>query len=100
MSSRMSEEEIYKAAKKRVDDKKGFFIHLAVYVVVNLFLIAQWLFITGGVGHPWFFWTLGGWGIGIIIHFLVVFVFERRSNWEQREIEKEAERLRKDQDKT
>ena len=86
MSNRMSEEEIYKAATKRVEEKKGFFIHLAIYIVVNLFLIALWAFTADG-GHPWFVWTLGGWGIGIIFHFLSVFVFSRRSNWEKQEIE-------------
>ncbi|MFC1871247.1 2TM domain-containing protein [Chloroflexota bacterium] len=97
MSNRMSEEEIYKASRKRVEEKKGFFIHLATYIIVNLFLIALWFFTTRGSGYPWFIWTLGGWGIGLIFHFLGVFVFLRHSNWEQREIEKEAERLRKDQ---
>ncbi len=94
MSGGMYEEEIYQLARKRGNEKRGFFIHLAIYILVNLFLIAQWAFITGGVGHPWFVWTLGGWGIGIIFHFLGVFVFSRPGQ-EQREIEKEAEKLRK-----
>jgi hypothetical protein len=88
----MSEEEIYKRAKKRVEEKKGFFNHLAVYVVVNLMLILIWAFTSRG--YPWFFWPLGGWGIGLIFHFLGVFVFGKTTAWEEREIEKEAEKLR------
>jgi hypothetical protein len=94
MSAQMPEEEIYQQARKRVEEKKGFFVHLAVYIVVNILLVIIWAFPAGG-GYPWFIWCLGGWGIGILFHFLGVFVFSRPSNWEKREIEKEAERLRK-----
>jgi len=94
MSTGMSEEEIYRLARKRVEEKKGFFIHLAVYICVNILLVIIWAFPSGG-GYPWFFWPLGGWGIGILFHFLGVFVFSRPSEWDRREIEKEAERLRK-----
>ena len=98
MSTGMSEEEIYQVARKRVEEKKGFFIHLAVYVVVNIMLVLIWAFSSGG-GDPWFLWPLGGWGIGILFHFLGVFVFSRRTGWETKEIEKEVERLRKESPK-
>ena len=94
MSTELSEQEIYEQAKKRVEEKKGFYIHFAVYIAVNILLVLIWAFPAGG-GYPWFLWTLGGWGIGILFHFLGVFVFSRPSNWEKREIEKEVERLRK-----
>ena len=94
MSTEMSEEEIYKQARKRVEEKKGFFVHLTVYICVNIGLVLIWAFAAGG-GYPWFIWPLGGWGIGILFHFLGVFVFSRPTDWERREIEKEAERLRK-----
>lgn len=95
MSNQMSEEEIYKIARKRVEEKKGFFNHLAVYIVVNVVLVLIWAFTSRG--YPWFFWPLGGWGIGLIFHFLGVFVFDKETGWEKQEIEKEAERLRKSQ---
>ena len=94
MSTQLSEEEIYQQARKRVEEKKGFFTHLAVYIIVNIMLVLIWAFATGG-GHPWFIWALGGWGIGLLFHFLGVFVFSKRTDWERREIEKEAEKLRK-----
>jgi len=93
MSTGMSEEEIYRLARKRVEDKKGFYIHFAVYIGVNILLVILWA--TTGTGFPWFIFPLGGWGIGILFHFLGVFVFSRPSDWERREIEKEVERLRK-----
>jgi len=94
MSTGISEEELYRLAKKRVEEKKGFYTHLAVYICVNIGLVLIWAFAAGG-GYPWFFWPLGGWGIGLLFHFLDVFVFSRSTNWERREIEKEVERLRK-----
>ena len=94
MSTEMSEKELYEMAKKRVEEKKGFYIHFGVYVVINLFLVALWLFT--GAGFPWFIFPLLGWGIGILFHFLGIFVFSQRSNWERSEIAKEMERLRKD----
>jgi fatty acid desaturase len=94
MSVQMSEEEIYREARKRVEAKKGFFIHLTVYIIVNIMLVLIWAF-PGGGGFPWFVFPLGGWGIGILFHFLEAFVFSRQTDWERKAIEKEVERLRK-----
>jgi hypothetical protein len=90
----MSEEQIYEEAKKRVEAKRGFFTHLAVYVIVNIMLVLIWAFADGGREYPWFLWPLGGWGIGVLFHFLGVFVFGRKSD--RAAIEKEAERIRRD----
>jgi cytochrome b561 len=94
MSVQMSEEEIYREARKRVEEKKGFFIHLTLYIIINIMLVLIWAF-PGGGGFPWFVFPLGGWGIGILFHFLGTFVFSRQTDWERKAIEKEAERLRK-----
>ena len=94
MTDKMSEEQIYELAKKRVEEKRGFFSHLAAYVIVNIMLVLIWAFAAGG-GFPWFVFPLGGWGIGIIFHFLGVFVFGRKSD--RAAIEKEAEKIRREQ---
>jgi hypothetical protein len=95
MTGGMSEEEIYQLAKKRVEEKKGFYTHLIVYVCVNALLVVIWA--VTGAGFPWFVFPLGGWGIGLIFHFLGTFVFSGRmtTDWERKEIEKEVERLKK-----
>ena len=94
MTNQLPEEEVYRLARQRVEEKKGFYIHLTVYVLVNILLILIWFFT--GAGFPWFIFPLGGWGIGLLFHFLGVFVFSRGgSAWEKKEIEKEAERIRK-----
>jgi hypothetical protein len=38
---------------------------------------------------------MGGWGIGLIFHFLGVFLFSKETGWERNEVEKEAEKIRK-----
>jgi len=93
MTGEMSEEEIYAEARKRVEEKKGFIIHFSVYVIVNIVLVLIWW--GTGTGHPWFIYPLGGWGIGILFHFLGVFVFSRQSGWEKRAVDKEVERLKR-----
>ena len=95
MKSNLSEAQIYELAKKRVDQKKGFFIHLIIYVIVNIGLVLIWAFVAGG-GFMWFFFPLVGWGIGVLFHYLGIFVFSKQSEWDKKAIEKEIERIRKD----
>jgi hypothetical protein len=90
---KMTEEQIYEQARKRVEEKRGFFSHLAAYVVVNVILFLIWYYASGG--FPWFVFPLGGWGIGLLFHFLGVFVFDTMGS--QGAIEKEAEKIRKRQ---
>ncbi|MFC1845832.1 2TM domain-containing protein [Chloroflexota bacterium] len=97
MDIKRSEDEIYEEAKQRVENKKGFFIHLIVYVLVNVFLVIIWAVTTPG-GYPWFIWPIIGWGIGLVLHCLSIFVFTRKTGWEQRELEKEVQKLKREQE--
>ena len=54
------------AAIKRVKAKRGFKTHLAVYLIVNTFLVLLWA--AGGRGGFWPFWVIIGWGIGLAFH--------------------------------
>jgi hypothetical protein len=90
---KMTEEQIYEHARKRVEAKRGFFSHLAAYVIVNILLFVIWYLTSRG--FPWFLFPLGGWGIGLIFHFLGVFVFDTMGS--EAAIEKEAEKIRKRQ---
>ena len=93
MTTAMSEEQIYKQAEKRVAARTGFYIHLAVYVCVNILLFLIWWFVTGA-GFPWFIFPIVVWGIGIIFHALGAFVFGKKDS---AAVEKEAERIRREQ---
>lgn len=86
-----------RAAKKRVRDLKGFYTHLLVYVVINLFIIA--VQIKGepfwkALGQPETYYTPFFWGIGLIAHALNVFgpPFFLGSDWEERKIKELMEK--------
>jgi uncharacterized membrane protein len=105
MSTEMSDEEIRRLAIRRVRRKRGFFVHLTVYLIVNAFLWCMWALsasgITAGYGwgmmrgaaFPWPVFTTVFWGIGLVFHGLGVFAFH--GGWEQKEIDKEIARLKK-----
>lgn len=96
-------------AKKRVEELKGFYIHLMVYVLVNIMIStvivvsrvyngesimrALWDF---GTVSTWLFW-----GIGVFFHGLKVFSYNPFFNkeWEQRQIQKYLEEDRKESEK-
>ena len=74
----------YLKAKERVEALRGFYIHLTVYVIVNL-----GLFFINMITSPetlWFIWPLMGWGIAIALHALRVFVERPGSSWEEKKI--------------
>jgi bacteriorhodopsin len=83
-------QEAYQKAKKRVEAKIGFYIHLAVYVGVNILLII--INLLTSTQELWFKWPLIGWGIGVLFHALGVFAFTERSSIKERMIEKEMEK--------
>ena len=83
----MDNQEAYQEAKKRVKAKIGFYIHLAVYVGVNILLITINLITSSE--YLWFKWPLIGWGIGVFFHALGVFVFPGGSAITEQMIEKE-----------
>lgn len=89
-------EEAYLRAKKKVDNIIGFYWHLAVYVIVNLFLI---ILIGVNAGFEGFgpYATAVFWGIGLAFHFLGVFGpnFFFGKNWEDKKIEEFMEKERK-----
>jgi len=97
MTNRMSEEQIYALAKKRAAAKGSFRIHLLVYLLVNTGLILVWAF-AAGRGFPWFVFPLGGWGIGIVFHYLGAYGPDRRAGGAgSAAVEREAERIRREQ---
>ncbi|NNE32312.1 MAG: 2TM domain-containing protein [Winogradskyella sp.] len=89
------EEEAYLRAKKKVDAIVGFYWHLAVYIIVNLFLIIL-IGVNAGFGGFGPYATATFWGIGLLFHFLGVFGpnFFFGRNWEDKKIEEFMEKER------
>ena len=81
---------LLRQARRRVKLKTGFFIHLGVYLSVNLGLAA--ISLIGG-HRPWHWWPLAGWGLGLAIHGLVTFA--GLSGWREHLLEREVERLQR-----
>ncbi len=54
------------AALARLEAKREFRNHVAVYVIVNSMLVAIWA--LTGQGYFWPVWPILGWGIGLVFH--------------------------------
>lgn len=87
----MQNQDVYKTARRRVEAKLGFYIHVAIYVIVNALLV--FLNLTYTPQYLWFLWPVLGWGIGIFFHALGVFIFPSGSPIKERMIEREIEKL-------
>ncbi|MBN2536615.1 MAG: 2TM domain-containing protein [Spirochaetales bacterium] len=61
---RLKKKIIKKANKAMI----GFSAHSIVYGAVNALVFVIYLLLTPFV-HPWFYYLLGGWGIGLLCHF-------------------------------
>ena len=90
----MTEEELRKIARKRAKAKTGFYIHLIVYVIVNVLLVSIWYFTSDSNGIPWFVYPLVGWGIALVIHGVVAFRGSSLDNMEDRMTERELAKLK------
>lgn len=88
----MENNEAYQSAKKRVEAKMGFYIHLSVYVAVILLLVA--INLLSSPETIWFQWPMMGWGVGVVIHALSVFIFSNRFTVTEKMIEKEMNKGR------
>ena len=92
-------------AKKRVEEIKGFYIHLAVYIVINAFILVNVYITTMGDGGNFrqlsTFFTLLFWGVGLGFHGARVFNFNPLfgKKWEERQIQKYIEKDKREADK-
>lgn len=104
----------YSKAKKRVDDIKGFYYHLTVYILVNIALLVLRspiiIFFADGSSDQsdmgFLEWvdlnillTPLVWGIGLLIHYLAVFGVTPGfiKKWEKRKIDQYLEEDNKTQ---
>jgi hypothetical protein len=91
-----TKEDAYLRAKKRVDSVRGFYIHLAIYILMNLFITSRRIyeFMEDGFSFVnslsqedvYTLWIV--WGIGLAIHGINVFSSSSLygQNWEERKI--------------
>jgi hypothetical protein len=89
----LTDNELQRRARRRVSRKMGFYVHLCVYLLVNLGLAAVNLI---GGGPRWHLWPLAGWGLGLAIHGVVTFASLRGEGLRERMLQQEVERLKRE----
>lgn len=92
---RLSNEEIEQLAQKRANAKMGWFVHAAVYVCVNALIFAKSSY-GWGTGR-WSPEPMFGWGFGLAMHGMAVFVLGKGSSVRDRMVAKERERIQRQQ---
>lgn len=96
-----SKETAYIRAQKKVQKLKGFYAHLASYVIVNIFLIILFGMESDNFWSFGTFATAFFWGIGLAFHAFQVFGmnFIFGKDWEEHKIrdfmEKEQQEIQK-----
>jgi Ca2+/Na+ antiporter len=78
-------EKKYERAKKQVEELKGFYAHLTIYLImVPVFIYLNY---KGG-GFPWAVFPIAGWGLGVGGHAMEVFGYNPilGKDWEERKI--------------
>ena len=86
----MTNEERYQDAKKHVQKQKEFWVHLAVFVIVNAILIT--LNLAKTPDKLWFHWVLMGWGAGLLLNGFQVFGGGYAKDWETRKVQELVKR--------
>lgn len=87
MEANYKEEQKYFKAKKRVNDIKGFYVHLFIYLItIPIIITVNLMFVPS---FHWFWFSVLGWGMGLFFHWLGVFGFQKLGldkDWEEKKI--------------
>ncbi len=94
MTQSLTPEEIERLARRRAGAKLGWYVHAVVYVLVNLAVFAMSSYAFGF--RPWSVFPLLGWGVGLVLHGISVFVLGAGSGLRERMIQQERERLQRE----
>lgn len=87
---KIEKDQKYVRAKKKMEMLKAFYIHLTVYIFVNILLLA--INLLTNPTFWWFLYPLVGWGVGLFIHGLTTFASGFGSDWETRKIKEYMEK--------
>lgn len=83
----MHAQDIDRIARRRAGAKLSWYIHAAVYILVNLLLAV----LSASSGRHWAIYPALGWGLGLAIHGAAVFI--ATSGLMGRLVDQERERL-------
>ncbi|VTU32168.1 2TM domain-containing protein [Variovorax sp. PBL-E5] len=82
-------DDIGRLARRRAKAKLGWFSHAAVYLVVNLMLVA----FSVASGRSWAIYPALGWGLGLLLHGISVWAFAPGGGMLERMVERERAAL-------
>jgi len=94
MSREIHDDDIERTARRRAGAKLGWYIHATVFVLVNLMLAA----LAASSGRNWAIFPAFGWGLGLAIHGVVVFVLTGGAGLHDRLLQRERDRLQLQRD--
>lgn len=95
MPKPMTPDDLEQLARRRAGAKLGWYVHAAAFVVVNLIVFSMSRYGFGN--RPWSVFPLLGWGLGLALHGISVFVLGTGSGLRERMVQKERERLLREQ---
>jgi hypothetical protein len=82
-------DDLDRLARRRAGARMGWYVHALVFLAVNAVLAMLSL----SSGRHWAIYPALGWGLGLLIHGLVVWVVLGGGGLQQRLVEQERERL-------
>lgn len=91
----MTPDEIELLARRRAGAKLGWYVHASVFVLVNLFVFSMSQYAFGT--RAWSVKPLLGWGLGLALHGISVCFLGSGGGLRERMVQKERERLLRQQ---
>lgn len=95
MHPNLTPEELEGLAQRRAARKMGWYVHALIFVAVNTGLGVLSMF----TGRHFAVVSAFIWGLGLLVHGMVVFFAPPGSGLRERLVQQERERLRREQDK-
>ena len=88
----LNHDDIERLARKRAGAKLGWYTHALVYLIVNVALGLLAL----SHERSWAIYPALGWGLGLLVHGIVVFLLTDGAGLHERLLQRERDRLARD----
>ncbi len=87
-------QDLDRLARKRAGAKLGWYIHATVFIAINVMLFM----LSAMSGRNWAIFPFFGWGLGLMIHGLVVFFATGGAGLHESLVQRERNRLQLQRD--
>lgn len=91
----MTPEDLDQLARRRANAKLGWYVHALAFVLVNALIFAMSRYAFGT--RPWSVYPLLGWGLGLVLHGVSVFLLGSGDGLRERMVQREREALQREQ---